>query len=277
MYHEIVNDKVLDQAITVTYCPLCNAAMVFAREINNEQLEFGVSGKIYNSNLVMYDRQSQSWWLQFTGEGIVGKHAGATLKLLPSQLVSFAQFQHAYADGKVLSRKTGFNKKYGVNPYAHYDSRKLPVTWFYGKPYDNRLPAMHRVLGVVLAQQAMAFPLTELIQSALLETHFADEPILIISKAGMASAVDKKIIKQSKDVRAAVAFSRMLNGRQLDFTLIDDEIVDKQTNSVWNMFGESTRGQLSGSKLQQLDRGVYFSFVWLDFYPQSKIFNQANR
>ena len=272
MYHEIVNDDVMGQPISVTYCPLCNAAMIFSRRYQDKVLEFGVSGKVYNSNLVMYDRQTESWWLQFTGEGVVGDYTGATLELLPSQQVSFEQFQQAHPDGKVLSRKTGFNKKYGVNPYAHYDSRHLPVVWFYRKPFDDRLPAMERVLGIAINQQAKAFPLAGLNQSALIETQVADVPIVIISKAGMASAVDSKLIKESKDVLAAAAFSRELNGRQLDFELRGNEIVDKQTQSIWNMFGKSISGELKGNRLRQIDRGVYFSFVWLDFYPHSEIY-----
>lgn len=272
MYHEIVNDHVGGLPIFVSYCPLCNAAMVFSRRYQDEVLEFGVSGKVYNSNLVMYDRQTESWWLQFTGSGIVGQYTDTQLDLLPSQIVSFAQYQQAHPNGTVLSRSTGFNKKYGVNPYAHYDSRHLPVAWFYRKPFDDRLPAMERVLGVAVENNVTAFPLAKLNQSALVQTKVADIPVLIISKAGMASAVDERLIKESKDILAAAAFSREINGRQLDFEIKDGEIIDKQTQSVWNMFGQALSGELKGTRLQQVDRGVYFSFVWLDFYPQSEIF-----
>ena len=273
MYHEIVNDSVGGQPISVTYCPLCNAAMVFSRHYKNQILEFGVSGKVYNSNLVMYDRQTESWWLQFTGEAVVGELTHAKLDLLSSQIVSFAQFQQSYPDGKVLSNNTGFNKKYGVNPYTHYDSRKLPVVWFYRKPFDDRLLAMERVLGVAMdQQQAMAFPLAVLSDAAVVQTNVASTPILIISKAGMASAVDERLIKESKDVLAAAAFSRIVSGKRLDFAIKQGEIVDTQTGSVWNMFGQAIAGDYKGQRLQQVDRGVYFSFVWLDFYPKSSIY-----
>lgn len=274
MYHELVNDNVAEQPISVTYCPLCNAAMVFERQYKGHVLEFGISGKVYNSNMVMYDRQTESWWLQFTGEGVVGKYMGATLNLLPSQLVSFAQFQQAYPNGTVLSRNTGFNKKYGVNPYANYDSRYLPIAWFYRKPFDDRLPAMKRVLGVALKQEAIAFPLFDLKKTPLLQTDISNQAVLIISKSGMASAVDKKLIKNSKDVLAAAAFSRVVKGRQLDFKLVGGKIIDEQTMSAWNMFGQSVEGEFKGTKLKQVDRGVYFSFVWLEFYPESFIFEQ---
>ena len=272
MYHEIVNDTLGDQEISITYCPLCNAAMVFARRYKGELLDFGTTGKVYTSNLVMYDRQSESWWLQFTGEGAVGKYAGATLKLLASQIVSFEQFKNAYPLGQVLSRDTGFSKKYGVNPYVSYDSRMVPIGWFYRKPFDNRLPAMERVLGVVKGNDAVAFPFSHLKSQALVQTKIADLAVLIISKSGMASAVDKRKINESKDVLAAVAFSREVNDQQLDFELKNNDMVDIQTNSTWNMFGEAISGELKGARLKQIDRGVYFSFVWLDFYPGSLVF-----
>ena len=92
----------------------------------------------------------------------------------------------------------------------------------------------------------------------------------------MASAVDKRKINESRDVLAAVAFSREVNDQKLDFELKSNEIVDTQTNSTWNMFGEAIDGELKGARLKQIDRGVYFSFVWLDFYPKSKIFTDAS-
>jgi hypothetical protein len=272
MYHEIVNDQLADQEISVTYCPLCNAAMVFSRRHKGELLDFGASGKVYTSNLVMYDRQSESWWLQFTGEGVVGKYAGDSLILLPSQIVSFEHFKNAYPAGEVLSRKTGFNKKYGINPYTQYDSRALPVAWFFRKPVDNRLPAMERVLGVVNDDSAAAFPFSYLNKVPLLQTKVAGMDVLVISKPGMASSVDMRKISESKDVLAAAAYSRMVEGQRLDFELRDNQIIDTQSHSTWNMFGVAIDGDLKGARLKQLDRGVYFAFVWLEYYPHSRIF-----
>ena len=275
MYHEIVNDQLGNEKISITYCPLCNAAMVFSRQHKGQLLDFGVTGKVYTNNLVMYDRQSESWWLQFTGEGVVGKYAGDTLKLLPSKIVAFEDYKSAYPSGEVLSRQTGFNKKYGINPYTHYDSRAIPFVWFFRRPFDNRLPAMERVLGVVDGDHAVAFPFSYLNTVPLLQTKVAEQSVLVISKPGMASSVDKRVIRESKDVLAAAAYSRVVAGRVLDFELKDNDIIDIQTRSTWNMFGVAIDGELKGTRLKQLDRGVYFSFVWLDFYSQSEIFNKS--
>ncbi|MFK7794896.1 MAG: DUF3179 domain-containing protein [Gammaproteobacteria bacterium] len=272
IYHEIINDQVGEHEVAITYCPLCNAAMVFSRRHNGALLDFGTTGKVYANNLVMYDRQTESWWLQFTGEAVVGNYLGESLQLLPSQIVSFKQFKDAYPLGKVLSNKTGFNKKYGVSPYVNYDSRALPIARFYRKSYDDQLPAMERVLGVVDSDVAIAFPFSYLNATPIVQTQAGSLDVLIISKPGMASAVDARTIRESRDLLAAAAYSRNVGGRLLDFELIDNKIVDIQTNSTWNMFGVAVDGELKHARLKQLDRGVYFSFVWLDFYPSSSIF-----
>lgn len=158
LYHEMVNDYLAGQAIAITYCPLCNAAMVFSREHDQQVLEFGISGKVYASNMIMYDRQAESWWLQFTGKGVVGKYTNDQLELLPSQIVSFDQFKQAFPDGKVLSNKTGYARKYGINPYVNYDSRQLPVHRFFPKPPSDRLPPLERVLGVERNGLGMIYP-----------------------------------------------------------------------------------------------------------------------
>ncbi len=274
MYHEIVNDRVNDHSIAVTYCPLCNAAMVFSRLHNGELLEFGTTGKVHTSNLVMYDRSSESWWLQFTGEGVVGKYTGEQLALLPSQIVSFEQFRSAYPDGKVLSKQTGFNKKYGVNPYTEYDSRILPYGWFFRNSVDSRLAAMERVLGIVAENEVRAYPFSALNTVPLLQQQVDNQPVLVVSKKGIASAVDQKLIRESKDTLTAAAYSRVVDDYVLDFKLAGAEIIDTQTRSSWNLFGEAVAGPLRGKRLLKLDRGVYFAFVWLDFYPQSEIYMQ---
>ena len=274
MYHEIVNDQIDDQQVAITYCPLCNAAMVFDRKYADQLLDFGTTGKVHASNLVMYDRQTESWWLQFTGEGIVGEYTGTQLTLLPSQIVSFKQFMDSYPNGKVLSKETGFDKKYGINPYTNYDSLKSPMAWFYRKPLDTRLPAMERVLGVVVGDSVVAYPFSALNTKPLLQQQLDGKPILIISKAGIASAVDKQLIRKSKDTLTAAVYSRLVDGRELDFELSETYIIDTQTQLTWNLFGEAVAGKLKGTRLTKLDRGVYFSFVWLDFYPQSKIYVQ---
>ena len=158
--HEIVNDVIGEQPVAVTFCPLCNSAVVFDSRLDGETLRFGVSGNLRNSDLVMWDDLSKSWWQQFTGEGIVGVHAGKQLEILPSLLVSFGEFAQQYPQGEVLS--PGF-RGYGSNPYVGYDSSPQPFL-FFGEP-DDRLFATERVLGALLGGEAVAWPFPALMET----------------------------------------------------------------------------------------------------------------
>jgi hypothetical protein len=139
MFHEIANDIVGDVPVAVTFCPLCNASIVFDRRVAGRVLDFGTTGRLRFSDLVMYDRQTESWWQQFTGKGIIGHFAGLELKQLPSEIVAFADFTAAHPGGLVLSRETGYSRPYGRNPYAGYDRIDQTPFLFMGKR-DDRLP-----------------------------------------------------------------------------------------------------------------------------------------
>ena len=134
--HEIVNDVVANVPVAVTFCPLCNSAVVFDRTVNEQVLRFGVSGLLRNSDLIMWDDVTQSWWQQFTGEGIVGEYTGTMLTLLPSQVVGYDAFIEQYPEGEVLSRD---GRSYGSNPYVGYDSSSQPFL-FRGELDDRLLP-----------------------------------------------------------------------------------------------------------------------------------------
>ena len=120
-WHEIVNDEVGGLPVSVTYCPLCNSAVAFDRRLGGVVYDFGTSGNLRNSDLIMWDRQTESWWQQLTGEAIVGELAGKTLTFLPAALVSYGDFKQANPEGLVLSRETGYPRDYGSNPYTGYD------------------------------------------------------------------------------------------------------------------------------------------------------------
>ena len=123
IWHEIANDEIAGLPVAVTFCPLCNSSVTFDRRVSEDVLDFGVSGMLRNSDLIMFDRQTESWWQQLTGQGLVGEYAGTLLEIVPSQVISFGSFAERYPDGLVMSRETGFNRQYGVNPYREYDSR----------------------------------------------------------------------------------------------------------------------------------------------------------
>ena len=129
IWHEIVNDTVGGTPVSVTYCPLCNSAIVFDRRLDGRVLDFGTTGKLRRSDLVMYDRQTESWWQQFTGTGIVGELNGRMLKILPARVESFALFKQRHADGRVLVPSSAAMRPYGMNPYTGYDSAARPFLY----------------------------------------------------------------------------------------------------------------------------------------------------
>ncbi|MET1414087.1 DUF3179 domain-containing protein [Roseibium sp. HPY-6] len=147
IWHEIVNDQIGNTPVSVTYCPLCNSSIVFDRRLDGDTLDFGTTGLLRNSDLVMYDRQSETWWQQFTGEGIVGTHAGRELKMIPSRVIAFEAFRKEHPNGDVLARPSPPMRNYGSNPYVGYDSRSAPYALFQGDLPDNINP-MARVVVV---------------------------------------------------------------------------------------------------------------------------------
>jgi len=148
-HHEIVNDRIAGTPVAVTFCPLCYSALVFERTLDGAPVELGVSGLLRNSDLVMYDRKTETLWQQLTGKAIVGDLAGRTLTQIPSQIVSFRQFSTTHPDGAVLSRDTGHDRPYGRNPYAGYDDIDNKPFAYRG-PTDDRLPPMAKVVAVTI-------------------------------------------------------------------------------------------------------------------------------
>ena len=146
IWHEIVNDEVGGVPVAVTFCPLCNTSIVFDRRLDGRVLEFGTTGKLRNSDLVMYDRTTESWWQQFLGEAIVGELTGARLEMIPARLESFANFKARQPEGKVQVPGSGGMRAYGRNPYGGYDSSASP--FLYNGPMPDNIAPLARVVRV---------------------------------------------------------------------------------------------------------------------------------
>ena len=191
MWHEIVNDTIGGIPVAVTFCPLCNSAVVYDRRVGDAVLDFGTTGKLRNSDLVMYDRQTESWWQQFTGEGIVGEHTGAWLKRLPSRVESFALFkERAGADASVLVPRHAGARAYGANPYGGYDSSSRPFL------YDGALPEGIAPLARVVVVDGEAWSLA-LIREA---GRYERDDLVITWEAGQNSALDSRSIADGTDI-----------------------------------------------------------------------------
>lgn len=270
IYHEIVNDDFGGMPLAVTFCPLCNASIVYERRVGDATLDFGTTGKLRYSDLVMYDRQTESWWQQFTGKGIVGRYAGTELRRLPSEIVAFKDFAAAHPAGDVLSRDTGYRRPYGRNPYAGYDRIDQSPFLFAGKR-DARLPPMERVLSVSLGGRHRLYPLSVLERYPVVNQELAGVPYVVMTRRGMASPLDSPRIDEGRAIAAAAAFDRRLDARVLEFAARGGRIVDTRTGSEWNILGEAVAGPLAGRRLAPLEGGVHFAFAWLAFHPDSEI------
>ncbi|MFZ5558477.1 MAG: DUF3179 domain-containing protein [Pseudomonadota bacterium] len=272
-YHEIVNDTVGGTPVAVTFCPLCNAAIAFDRRVKGRTLDFGTTGRLRKSDLVMYDRQTESWWQQFSGEAIVGEFTGTVLTQLPATIVAFEEFRRAYPDGKVLTRETGFSRPYGRNPYRGYD-RVGETPFLFNDPVDPRLPAMERVLNVSEGKRHRVYPFRMLVVEPVINDIVGGEPIVVLSKGGMNSALDDEHIAASRQIPAAAAYSRRLGDRILTFRGESGDFMDSETGSRWNLLGHAVSGPLKGKRLRKVDGGVHFAFAWLAFNPDSEIYGQ---
>jgi len=208
MWHEIVNDEVGGVPVTITFCPLCNAAIVFDRRLDGRVLDFGTTGKLRNSDLVMYDRQTESWWQQFLGQGIVGEMTGKVLKIVPARLESFARFRARAAQGKVLVPTRPGRRRYGANPYAYYDSMPKPFLYAGAMPTD--LAPLSRVVSVDDHNDAgvgkRAWSLDRLRRDKRIETA---DGLILTWEAGQNSALDAPSIREGMDVGNVVVQRRV--------------------------------------------------------------------
>jgi Protein of unknown function (DUF3179) len=256
VWHEIVNDKVGGIPVAVTYCPLCFTAQIFNRTISGHVVQFGTSGKLYNNNLVMYDRLSGSLWSQALGEGIVGTHAGESLKRIPFDLAYWKYWKQLYPNSMVLSTDTGFTRPYGVDPYSDYytsDQLFFPIS-----NIDKRLGLKEMVVGLGNEGQYKAYVLPQIENSKVIN-----------DKVG-----NKSVVLFSLYPRMARAFSPIINIQTLNFqyNASDNKIFDKQSRSEWNFDGLAVNGQLKGKQLTRIHFDEGFWFSWAAFHPQTRIY-----
>ena len=270
-WHEIVNDTVADVPVIVTFCPLCNSAITFDRRVDGQVYEFGTSGLLRNSDLVMYDRTTESLWQQLTGEAIVGDQVGSQLDFLSSSIVSFADFRQAYPEGVVLSRDTGNPRDYGRNPYAGYDTIGSSPFLFDGEK-DDRLPAMERVVTVALADADVAYPLSLLSEVGVINDTQTGQDLAVFHADGTSSALGAGTIAEADDIGATGVFDPNLEGQKLTFLLEDGKIVDEQTGTTWSVLGQAIDGPLAGKSLTPIVHGDHFWFAWAAFKPDTIIF-----
>ena len=271
IWHEIVNDVVAEEPVAITFCPLCNATIAFERTLAEGQvLDFGTSGNLRNSDLIMYDRQTFSWWQQFTGEAIVGDLTGTRLDFLPSQIIAWSDFKASHSDGKVLSRDTGADRDYGVNPYAGYDSINSSP-FFPVEGDDERLLPLERVVAVEFGDVTIAYPFSLLEDVRVVHDEVAGMSIVVLWEAGTISTFGNN----GPDIGSTGVFSRAINGQTLTFVAKEDRFEDQETGTHWNLLGHAIAGPLEGAQLERIVSGEHFWFSWAAFKPNTEVWSSS--
>ncbi|MDE1765601.1 MAG: DUF3179 domain-containing protein [Thaumarchaeota archaeon] len=254
VWHEIVNDKLGDTPVAITYCPLCFTTQVFERTLNDTEVQFGTSGKLYNSNLVMYDRLTGSYWSQALGESIKGPLAGDELKKIPFDVAKWTDWKSLYPDTLVLTTDTGYQRAYGSDPYGDYYTS--PYILFPVLHKDDRMQPKEKIVGFEDSGHYKAYKISDL------------ESLKVVND----SVGNKQILLATLYPGMVRAFDRNADGKTLDFVYIDGKITDKQTNSEWNFDGEAISGTMQGTHLQRLVINPGFWFEWVAFHPTTEVY-----
>ena len=275
--HEIVNDEISGLKIAATFCPLCYSALVFNRTFTykgeTRELTFGTSGMLRNSDLVMWDRQTESWWQQFTGQGLVGFYSDALLEIVNSELIPYGKFRELYPEGQVLAPPKDYTYEYGTNPYVDYDENQEEQPFLFKNTPDSRLPATERVVGIYGDNGVKAYPWTSIQKEKVINDVFENENVVLFYSEGMVSVVDEAVISESRDIGSVSVFSPIVGKKTLEFEpYINGTFKDTETGSVWDNLGKCIEGKYKGKELEPIIHGQHFAFAWLEFYPNTELF-----
>lgn len=254
VWHEIVNDVVGGKPVAITYCPLCYSSVAFVRELNGTTVTFGTSGKLYNNNLVMYDRLTNSLWSEIWGEAITGKLTGSVLEKVPIDVISWGEWRALYPNTLLLTTETGFSRPYGSDPYGGYYTS--PNIYFPLNHQDERLPVKETVLGVSINGREKAYPLKSLNERVVHDTVGAQEIVLFV------------VANQTARV-----FNSIVDGRQLHFQYSNGNFVDDETRSTWDFDGIAISGPMLGKTLTRYPTETAFWFSWAAFYRDTQVYS----
>lgn len=271
IWHEIINHEFKGIPVAVTFCPLCYSAIAFDRRLDGKTYDFGVTGKLRHSDMVMFDRETESWWQQITGEAIVGDLTGKKLKQIPAQIVGFGQFATSFPDGLVVSKDTGYRRDYGRNPYVGYDNINQKP-YFPVRKNDRRLRPMEKIIVVEVEGVSKVYPHSVSRKQKVINDKIKSQDLVVFHDDGASSALDAGQFEKSKEVGSTGVFIPLVDGKKLQFRSKDGLFTDVETNSIWNVFGRSTSGKFKGKQLKPYQHGDYFAFAWLTFRPKSIVY-----
>lgn len=258
VWHEIVNDVVGGIPVAVTYCPLCYTSQVFERTLGGQAVEFGTSGKLYNSNLVMYDRATGTYWSQALGAAIKGELAGQRLDTVPFDVIRWDDWREMHQDTVVLTTETGHVRAYDVDPYGGYYTDYSIIF-----PVDNAgasSDAMHPkevILGFENGGAYKAYKQGDAEDSGAINDVVGDLPVLIVSEfEGSARGFERPVV----------------DGQPLEFEYEGSALTDVQTGSAWDYDGLAVSGPLEGRSMERLALSPGFWFEWVAFHPDTEVY-----
>ena len=259
-WHEIVNDKVNGKNIAITYCPLTGSAIAWNRDGLVGGSTFGVSGLLYNTNLIPYDRGSQSNWSQMMIKSVNGNLIGQEIETSKMVETTFKTWKEMYPNSQILSTNTGFSRSYGTYPYGGYRTNTDLLFPVNGE--DNRLHKKARVLGIIVGESTITYSI---------DSFGEDISVINNSFSGL-----KHVAAVSKGKNFAVAYNRELDdGTLLEFTVVQNELpiimFDGEGNK-WDVFGEAVEGPRAGTLLEATKSFISYWFAWAAFYPNAVIY-----
>ena len=238
----------------------------------------------------MWDRQTESWWQQITGEAIVGEMTGAKLDVIPAPVVSWSDFREAFPQGLLLSRGTGVSRDYDIAPYVGYDDLANTSPFLFlteddnegirggegrdeviDRKIDSRLLPMERVVGLNVNGQAVAYPFSALRQTPVINDRIAARDLVLFYVGGTRSAFEGVGRSPSRIVGSTGVYEPFVHGEKLTFRGEGDAIVDDSTGSTWSVLGRATAGPLGGTQLTPLAHGDHFWFAWAAFHPETEV------
>jgi hypothetical protein len=266
-WHEIANDKIDNMSIAVTYCPLTGSGIAIdaGTTLEAASASFGVSGLLFNNNLIPYDRQTDSNWSQMLLRCVNGRLRGQPMEVVPLLETSWKTWKRMFPDSKVLSPNTGFNLRYDVYPYGNY--RSDPFLLFPLGRDDTRLPRKARVHGIVAdryKRTAKAYPLTLFSEGVWVINDEVEGKPVVVAGSGAADLV----VSFSRQMRDGTVLNFSVAPEIYPFVLIDQE------GTRWNVLGEGIDGPRRGERLPQVDSYNAYWFAWGAIFPELPIYTQ---
>ena len=262
-WHEIVNDRVDGKPLAITYCPLTGTGIGWERDLGDGEVSaFGVSGLLYNTNLIPYDRRSDSNWSQMQLRSVNGQRAGQRIVTHPVVETSWQTFKALYPDALVMNTNTNFNRNYQEYPYGDYRTNDDLILFPIDHP-DDRLAAKDRGLGILINESSKFYPLTLFASARAIVDQFVGQDLLVIGSQSdnYIVAFEQQLPDGTTITPAAIAPSTT--------TAV---MVDTEGNE-WNLFGEAISGPRTGAQLTSVESYIGFWFAWATFYPNLEIAN----